>query len=129
MKVQKLTGKKLKTWTILQNLPDGERVLGKHLMIAVGEKDIRGLRRIIESIRTAGYAVGAGKIHEQRGYYELRTDEEIWEYHFRKIKALEREIDWMTENTQIHFSSKYGKSFDFYKQKNLEEMKRFEQEN
>lgn len=126
---QELTGVHLRVWTTLANLQDGSRVVGKDLMAIAGISDKRQFFSIIEDLRMAAYQIGASKELHNPGYYQIRTDQEAWNYHFQNVQALEREIERNTENTQLYFLDKYGAGFDFLAAKNKEELRRFAKEN
>lgn len=126
---QEPSGVHLRVWTVLENLPTGERMVGHKLMNATGITNERQFHGIIETLRTLGYPIAASKGLHNPGYYRMTTDREAWNYHFQTVLSKEKEIEWITDNTERFFLEKHGPAFDFIQAKNKEELKRFEQQN
>jgi len=113
-----------KIWEVLINLPDGQRIKKDDLMEKIGLTNDRKFFSVIEELRIMGYQIGASKNSDNPGYFEKRTDQDRWNYHFATIGALHREIDRVRENTKAGFIEEYGEDFDFEMEELREDLRR-----
>ncbi len=119
-----LTGQHLSVWNTLENMKEGQRVIGRDLMAASAIKEQRTFFAIIEDLRSEGFQIGASKSLYDPGYYQMRTDTEVMGYYFDRVSELEKEIAQLRKNAESYFKKKYGESFDFIAYKAKEELKR-----
>lgn len=64
-------------WTVLQGLEDGERIMGTSLMERTAIKERRVLYQVIKDLREQGCLVGSSKHSSDRGYYEIRDENDL----------------------------------------------------
>lgn len=79
-------------WNIIRTLKDGERVLGADLRKMAGISTERAFYNVIEDLRTAGLFIGASRRNEDKGYYEIRTDDDM--ERFLRSKRNELQGEW-----------------------------------
>lgn len=77
-------------WSTIRSLPDGEHILGRDLRNKAGIKDRRIFYKIIEDYRKSGVFIGANR-QSPKGYYEIRTDNDLVRFIQSKRTELRRE--------------------------------------
>lgn len=86
-------------WNTLRTMKDGERIIGADLRELAGIPEERTFYKIIEDLRTAGIFVGASR-NEPKGYYEIRTQNDMQRFLRIKRDELVGEIDALDELEQ-----------------------------
>ena len=76
----------ISVWTTLELLDDGQRIIGADLLNRSPIKDRRSLYHVIKELRQNGFLVGSSKHAQNRGYYEIRDEQDLYQtvYDLRK---------------------------------------------
>lgn len=126
MQSLQLSAQHLAVWNTLQNLQEGERMIGRDLMAATGITSERIFFSIIEDLREAGCYIGAKKSQGTSGYYVMTSIPEVLDYYFRKKKELDGQYESNDRNTERFLKEKFGENFDFVEYIIKEELKRYD---
>lgn len=86
-------------WNTLRSMQDDERILGADLRELAGIPEERTFYKVIEDLRTAGIFVGASR-NEPKGYYEIRTQNDMERFLRTKRDELVGEIEALNELEQ-----------------------------
>lgn len=92
MITNQLTEQEAGVLNVLESLDDHQRIKGERLRQIVRIKN-RDLFAVINSLREKGFPVGAGKGKDNSGYYEIRSEKELIEWHGLSVKGATREIN------------------------------------
>ena len=90
-KERELTPQHLRIWDEINDLKDGERILGHQIRNTVGIKKERDFYRMIEELRSEVFFIGSSRGYP-RGYYPIRTDYDMETYVDRRKAELEKEL-------------------------------------
>jgi len=115
MEIEKLSTKHQAVWTSLTLLEDGQRMLGVTLMEHTGILERRNLYQVIHGLREHGYLIGSGKHLSDRGYYQIRSVEDL-ERTLNGLRDTAYDLLKTAKTIEISFyKNEYGNLLEFEK--------------